>query len=72
VRLPRTIAGWVKLTWLTLRRCPTCHRVLQRDWPLHEQRDELWCIPCGFVRFPRGFWNALRWNKRAQGEAVSA
>lgn len=61
MKLPHTRAGWVKLYWLTRRRCPVCHGALSRDWALYD-RGGLWCMPCGGVHLPEGFWNALRWN----------
>jgi hypothetical protein len=64
MRFPRTFKGWAKLFWLAIYRCPVCHGPLQQNWPLHKRGDELWCLACGGVQLPRGFFNALRWNRR--------
>jgi hypothetical protein len=67
MRFPRTLKGWVKLFWLSLRLCPFCHSSLSRDWPLYD-RGGLWCLRCGGVPLPEGVLNALRWNRRAHIE----
>ena len=64
MRLPRMISGWVRAFWLTVRHCPQCHNSLCRDWPMYDTGG-LWCLPCGGINLPDGFFEALRWNRKA-------
>ena len=71
MRFPRTREGWIALFWLTLRRCPKCHGHLLRDWPIYDTCG-LWCMRCGGLNVPEGFFEALRWNKEAERIPESA
>lgn len=58
IELPRTRAGWRKLFWLALYRCPK-HR--ERLEPIAGTRVGR-CVN-GVTRWPRGLWAALRCNR---------
>lgn len=64
MRLPRTWLGWTRLFWLTLRRCVKCRGPLLRDW-YQDDGETVYCLSCGGLMLPRGFFNALRWNQRS-------
>ena len=66
MRFPRTLLGWKRLFWITLRRCPKCHGSLCQDWPMYDSGDTLYCMPCGGAIIPRGFFTALRWNEATE------
>ncbi len=63
--LPNTVKGWKALFWITMRRCPRCHKGLLGNRPYD---GELWCLPCGGARIPRGMMRALKENKLACDE----
>ena len=65
-RFPRTWLGIKNLFWLTLRRCPFCHKSLQRDWGWYDDGETVYCMREGGIILPRGFWRALAWNARAE------
>jgi len=64
IRFPRTREGWEVLYWLSRRRCPFCRKRLLQDWALYD-RGDLWCLSCGGIQFPNGFWDALKQNYRS-------
>lgn len=70
--LPRTLLGWTRLFWLTLRRCIKCHGPLLRDWGWYDDGETVYCLSCGGLILPRGFFNTLRWNRRALEEKPDA
>ena len=65
MKFPKTLNGWIKLFWITLRRCPFCHGPLCQDWALYDDGRSLWCLSCGVVRLPKGFFRALKENELA-------
>jgi hypothetical protein len=65
MKLPRTLLGWKRLFWITCRRCVQCHMPLCRDWPQYDD-GKLWCMSCGGIPHPHGFFHALAWNARAE------
>ncbi len=48
-----------RLFWITLRRCPECHGALVRDWPQYDDGRFIYCMPCGGMILPPGFWPAV-------------
>ena len=66
IAFPHTRIGWMALLRLTMRRCPECHKPLQRDWAPYDDGQSLYCLPCGGLILPRGLWRALAWNRRAE------
>lgn len=65
MKLPKTWFGWKRLFWITLGRCPQCHRATIYDPWDYGLRDIVYCMPCGGVILPDGFFSALRWNYRS-------
>lgn len=73
IRFPRTKAGWLRLFWLTLRRCPVDHAPLLRDWPLYDDGVTRYCFRCeGVSYWPTGFWHLLRMNYEAHERSKGA
>lgn len=66
MKFPRTILGWKRLFWITLGRCVKCHGPLLQDWALYDDGVTLWCLACGGLPHPRGFFQALQWNAKAE------
>lgn len=66
LKLPHSLVGWKRLTAITLRRCPLCWGPLCRNWPQYDNGETIYCLPCGGLILPRGFWRALAWNARAE------
>lgn len=67
MRFPRTLSGWRKLFWIALRRCMRCRGPLCEDWAPYDDGVTLWCLSCGGIPHPRGFFRALRWNAQGKG-----
>lgn len=66
-RWPRTLIGWRRLFWLTLRRCPIHHRPLARDGWFGDDGSTLYGFCCeGVSMWPRGMRRALHQNYLAE------
>lgn len=62
-RFPRKAAGWRRLFWLTLRRCPTHHRRLSRVSNPPDDQLTHFCFDCPDVSmWPVGFFKILYLN----------
>lgn len=72
MRFPRTILGWCRLFWLTIRRCPICHSPLLHDLWLYDDGNHLFCLYCGGMRVPKGFFRALIENEIAHKQKDGA
>lgn len=62
--LPKTLLGWRKLFWLTLRCCPIHHKPLMRDCWFGDPGTHLYGFCCdGVSIWPRGLFRTLAMNK---------